>query len=69
MTLAKHTTTLPDRLLRYREVEKLTGFRRSTIYHWMRKKLFPKPVKIGRAVAWRERDIQQWMDERTESGT
>ncbi len=67
MTQDKHPTRQNDRLLRYREVEQRTGFRRSTLYFWMGKGLFPKPLKIGRAVAWRERDIQQWMDERVEA--
>jgi len=54
-----------DRLLRRRQVENRTGLCRSTIYFWMREGNFPKPLKIGaRAVAWRERDIQQWIKER-----
>lgn len=67
MTEANRPASNVDRLLRYREVENVTGFRRSTIYFWMSKGLFPKPLKIGRAIAWRERDIQKWMDERAEA--
>lgn len=67
MSETKRPASNIDRLLRYREVEEVTGFRRSTIYFWMSKGLFPKPLKIGRAIAWRERDIQQWMDERAEA--
>lgn len=62
-----HPSSNMDRLLRSREVEQVTGFRRSTIYSWMKKGLFPKPLRIGRAIAWRERDIQKWMDERAEA--
>jgi len=53
-----------DRLLRRREVEARTGLSRSTIYLWLKQGKFPKPVKIGaRVVAWRDRDIADWMDQ------
>lgn len=56
-----------ERLLRRREVENRTGLSRSTIYLWMSDGLFPKPRKIGpRAVAWRESDIQEWIEQRPE---
>ena len=54
-----------DSLLRRPEVERRTGKSRSGIYLDMRRGLFPLPVRIGmRAVAWRESDIQAWIDER-----
>ena len=53
-----------DRLLRRREVEARTGLSRSTIYLWLKQGKFPQPVKIGaRVVAWRDRDIADWMDQ------
>jgi len=53
-----------DRLLRRPEVEARTGLSRSTIYLWLKQGKFPKPVKIGaRVVAWRDRDIADWMDQ------
>lgn len=50
------------RLLRLRDVEILTGLKRSTIYALMRDGGgMPKPVRLTtRAVAWREDDIQAW---------
>lgn len=50
-------------LLRRPAVESRTGLSRSTIYDWMNKGMFPKPVKLGtRLVAWRENDIEAWMN-------
>ncbi|WP_417604924.1 helix-turn-helix transcriptional regulator [Primorskyibacter flagellatus] len=50
-------------LLRRPAVESRTGLSRSTIYDWMNKGMFPKPVKLGtRLVAWRENDIETWMN-------
>jgi prophage regulatory protein len=57
------------RLLRLPEVEQNTGFKRANIYKQIKLGNFPKPVKIGsRAVAWRESDIQGWIDSRTSEG-
>ena len=56
---------MENRLLRRREVEKLTGLSRSTIYRMLKTGQFPQPVRIGRkAVRWRLRDIIAWMDSR-----
>ena len=53
------------RLLRRPEVEARTGLSRSTLYEWMKRGEFPQPVKLGaRLVAWRERDINEWLENR-----
>ncbi|WP_420326560.1 helix-turn-helix transcriptional regulator [Mameliella sp.] len=53
------------RLLRRREVENRTGLSRSTLYDWMKRGEFPRPVKLGaRIVAWRETDIVAWLESR-----
>ena len=51
----------PPRLMARPEVETLTGLSRSTIYREMREGRFPEPVKIGRAVRWREDEIAAWI--------
>ncbi|NCO04306.1 MAG: AlpA family transcriptional regulator [Alphaproteobacteria bacterium] len=52
-------------LLRLPEVIKRTGLSRSTIYAYIDKGDFPKPVKIGlRAVAWHEVKIDSWIKSR-----
>lgn len=52
-------------LLRRREVERLVGLSRSTIYALMRQGRFPLPVRLGaRAVAWRRGDLDDWLARR-----
>lgn len=47
--------------LRRPQVEARTGLPRSTIYDWMKKGNFPKPINLGkRAVAWLSTDIDDW---------
>lgn len=57
-----------DRFLTIRQVQDLTSLARSTIYAAMKGglgiPLFPKPIRLGRRSAWRERDIRRWMAER-----
>ena len=52
-------------ILRRPDVEARTGLSRSTIYDWMKRGEFPKPVALGsRMVGWRESDIQAWLEAR-----
>ena len=52
-------------MLRRKQVEEITSLSRSTIYDMMSKGLFPKPVRLGaQRVAWRERDIVEWLESR-----
>jgi prophage regulatory protein len=54
--------------LRRRSVEELTGLSRSTIYDLMAKGAFPRPVRLtGRAVAWPESAIAEWLAQRPKS--
>ena len=53
-----------DRFLREPEVQNITGLSRTTRWRLAREGKFPKPYSIGsNAVAWRESDIQNWMDQ------
>jgi len=63
------TTALPDvRLLRLPVVLRVTSLSRATIYRMIAKKQFPRPCRIGeRAVAWRQIDIDAWVDQRSAS--
>lgn len=50
-------------LIRLPDVIKKTTLSRSRIYAHMDAGKFPRPIKIGDgAVAWRESDIDQWID-------
>ena len=53
------------RLLRRKEVERITGKSRSAIYADIRAGTFPEPVAIGRnSVAWLEQEIDLWLNNR-----
>lgn len=50
------------RVMKLAEVMNTTGLSKSSIYAYMAKNLFPKPVQIGpRAVAWIEGEVQDWL--------
>ena len=39
-----------------------TASKRSTLYDWISKGRFPRPVRIGlRRVAWRTREVDRWI--------
>lgn len=51
--------------LRRKDVERLVGLGRSSIYKMVADGKFPKQVRIGsRAVAWRSDEIEQWIQEK-----
>ncbi|EGR0142664.1 AlpA family transcriptional regulator [Vibrio cholerae] len=54
------------RFLRLKDVMAITGLGRSTIYKFMADETdFPKSVPLGgRAVAWVESEIEEWMKSR-----
>jgi prophage regulatory protein len=52
------------RIIRLREVEALTGKKRSAIYEAVAKGTFPAPIPLGpRAVGWLEDEIANWQEE------
>lgn len=63
------TPLIPGKLLRLAAVEAYTGLKRSSIYAGMRARTFPGSVRLSaRAVAWRESEVQAWIDARTKTG-
>jgi prophage regulatory protein len=51
-----------DRLLRVAEVKAMTGLSGATIWRHEKKGIFPRRVKIGGwSIAWRESEIQDWI--------
>lgn len=63
-------TPKPGNLIRLPHVETKTGLKKSTIYAGVKENTFPSPVRLSaRAVAWREDDIDRWINARvTTSG-
>ena len=56
------------RVLRLKEVCKVTGLGRSFIYLLQAQRRFPHNIKIGvRAVGWLESEVRQWIDNRIRS--
>jgi prophage regulatory protein len=55
-------TSAPPRVLRLKEVCKMTGLGRSFIYHLQTTNRFPHSIKIGvRAVGWLEDEVRRWV--------
>ena len=55
-------------MVRRKEVEKITGLSRSSIYNMMKMNEFPRPVKLSeRSVAWVYEEIQTWLNEKIAS--
>ena len=55
---------LMEKLLRRREVEEITGFKKSCIYKMMQEGRFPRPKRIGPAsVRWPASVVQAWIEQ------
>ncbi|WP_369064277.1 helix-turn-helix transcriptional regulator [Enterobacter sp. MALB-1] len=50
--------------MRIEQVCFATGFKKPTIYEWMRKGKFPRPIKIGRSARWPSSDVEKWIAEK-----
>ena len=62
-----HTDSPPgtSRLLRIREVLRLCGLSRATLYREIKLHTFPAPVKLSaRSVGWLQEDVAQWLEAR-----
>jgi len=58
----------PDRLIRKPEVLSRTGLGNTTLYALVKQGRFPTSFPLaGRAVAWREADVDQWIADRVEA--
>lgn len=50
-------------MIRLYDVLKLVPVSKSTIWHWVREKKFPQPVKLGeRTTAWRHSDVLAFLE-------
>lgn len=56
-------------ILKRTQVETRTGLSRSAIYALKARGEFPQPVKLtAKAVGWRSRDIDDWLESRVQTG-
>jgi prophage regulatory protein len=59
------TPTNHERLLRLSAVRNRVPYSRATIYRLVASLQFPRPVSLGgRAIAWKESDIDAWIQAR-----
>ena len=58
-----NTVLEEDRLIGIKEVERLTGYVRMTIYRKFTNGLFPKPVKIQERNKWYLSAVKKWVDD------
>ena len=55
-------------ILRITEVEAKTGYKRPTIYRFIKNGLFPKQVPLGlRAVGWVESEVDAWIQSKIDA--
>jgi prophage regulatory protein len=64
------SSALPRSILRLPAVIQRCGMKRSSIYLWMSKGLFPKAKRIGsRAVGWDSKEIDAWVNAQLDGRT
>jgi prophage regulatory protein len=62
---APEAATMTDRFISIHEVRDRTSLSKTHIYRLMDRGRFPRPVPLGpRRVAWREGEVEAWMEER-----
>ena len=55
----------PDRIIRAKEVQNLTGLSRTTLWRLEQKDAFPKRVSLGgQSVGWKLSEVQGWIDDK-----
>jgi prophage regulatory protein len=53
------------RILKRKDVEDMTGLKRSSIYLKMANNEFPKQIKLGaRSVGWLLSDVENWINQK-----
>lgn len=65
MLCPNYATVKSMKIMRLKAVLEMTGLPRSTMYHFIKKSDFPKPIKLGlRSVGWLEEEILSWIRSR-----
>lgn len=55
-------------ILRLPDVEARCAVNRRTLYYWIERGLFPRPISLGpRTVGWLDRDVEAWINERAQA--
>jgi len=54
-----------DRVIRVKELLKVLGIHRQTLYLWMKSGNFPRPIKLApKCIGWRESTVEKWLQDR-----
>jgi prophage regulatory protein len=57
---------MANAVIRFPELQKIVGLSRTSIWRLERQRKFPAHLNLSsRAVAWRRREVEQWLRERT----
>ncbi len=51
-----------DRLLSIKHIQERAPVSRVSVWRWEKEGKFPKHIKLGSRIFWRESDIQAWID-------
>ena len=54
---------MDEKLLNIKEVCKIVGLKKSTIYSYIQDNKFPTPKKIGKLSRWKLSEIRRWIEE------
>ncbi|MBY8180455.1 helix-turn-helix domain-containing protein [Vibrio fluvialis] len=59
-----HQQQVTTRLLTYSDLCEMLNRDRRTIWAWVKKDIFPSPIKspAGVTIGWRPDDVQSWID-------
>ncbi|MGH1540666.1 MAG: helix-turn-helix transcriptional regulator [Arenicella sp.] len=64
-TVHQHPIDHPDKIIRDKEVQGMTGLSRTTIWRKEKKGEFPKRVPLGKvSVGWKLSEVQNWIAQR-----
>ncbi|WP_456488985.1 helix-turn-helix transcriptional regulator [Caminibacter pacificus] len=50
-----------EQLLTLKEVIQMVGFKKSTIYKFIKENKFPRPLKFGKSSRWAKSEIDSWI--------
>jgi predicted DNA-binding transcriptional regulator AlpA len=53
---------MTDILLKTEDIMKKLGISKETLYLWRKKKQFPREIKIGRRLLWKESEIEDFIE-------
>jgi prophage regulatory protein len=58
----------PTSILRLPDVEARCAVNRRTLYYWIERGMFPRPINLGpRTVGWLDRDIEAWINDKAQA--